>query len=373
MSAKCYVILGAGAAGLSLCHALLKRGVTDDIRILDRKTAFTDDRTWCFWNTAPHPFSHLAAHCWHSWDVIGSDGRRASQHSDHGYACLRGIDFYTYVIEELRRHPNVTIELGCPVENSLPEADFIFDSRPRPIPPGGLTFSQRFFGQFVRTQDPVFDPSRCTLMDFRVPQEQGLHFIYVLPFSPTEALVENTYIQAPSTVAITATQHRAEISAYFSTQFGLEGFTAEREESGAVPMATREGPKRDGNVFFIGTAGGCSKPSSGYAFTRIQQQCRLIADAVAAGTLGSFEEPLTPARFRFFDTVFLQALSDNPSAFPDYFYRLFSRVPPEKLTAFLTETSLWPSDLSIVRSLPLPPFLKAALQAAPLLTRSGLS
>ena len=371
VSAKRYVILGAGAAGLSLCHALLERGVTDDIRILDRKLAFTDDRTWCFWDTAPHPYSHLVSHCWHSWDVIGSDGRRASQHSGRGYGCLRGIDFYTYVLGEIRRYPNVTLELGSPVECTLPDADFIFDSRPRPVPPGGLTFSQRFFGQFVRAQSPTFDPSRCTLMDFQVSQERGLHFIYVLPFSPTEALVENTYIQSPNTQGITATEHKAEISAYLGTQFGLDMFAAEREESGAIPMTTQEGPRRDGNVFFIGTAGGCSKPSSGYTFTRIQQQCRRIADAAAAGTLGSFEEPPTSARFRFFDTVFLQALSDNPGAFPDYFYRLFSRVSPERLTAFLSETSLWPSDLSIVRSLPLPPFLKAALQAVPLLTRSG--
>ena len=373
VSAKHYVILGAGAAGLSLCHALLKRGVTADIVIFDRKPAFTDDRTWCFWDTASHPYSHLISHCWHTWDVVDSDGRRASQQSEHGYACLRGADFYAFVLEEIRRHPNVTIQLNCPVENSLPDADFVFDSRPRPVPPGGLTFSQRFFGQFVRAPKPVFDPSRCTLMDFQVSQERGLHFVYVLPFSSTEALVENTYIQPPSAELITPAQHRSEISAYLSTHFGSSLFCAEREEWGAIPMTTQELPKRDGSHFFIGTAGGCSKPSSGYTFTRIQQQCRRIADAAAAGTLDSFQEPPTPARSRFFDTVFLQALSDNPDAFPDYFYRLFSRVPPETLTAFLSETSPWPSDLPIVRSLPLPPFLRAALRAAPLLRRSGLS
>ena len=373
MSAKRYVILGAGAAGLSLCHALLERGVTDDIVILDRKTAFTDDRTWCFWDTAPHPYSHLISHCWHEWDVVGADGRRASRQSKRGYACLHGRDFYSYVLEEIRRHPNVTLELGCPVENDLPDADFFFDSRPRPVPPGGLTFSQRFFGQFVRAESHTFDPSRCTLMDFRVSQEHGLHFVYVLPFSPTEALVENTYIQAPSAAPMTDAQHRDEIRAYLSTQLGLDTFTAEREEWGAIPMTTQELPSRDGSHFFIGTAGGCSKPSSGYTFTRIQAQCGRIADAAAAGTLSSYREPPTSARFRFFDTVFLQALSDNPGAFPDYFYRLFSHVPPENLTAFLSETSLWPSDLPIIRSLPVPPFLKAALRAAPLLTRSGLS
>ena len=372
MPAKRYVIVGAGAAGLSLCHALLERGVTDEIVILDRKPAFTDDRTWCFWNTVPHPFSHLASSCWNRWEVVGADGRRAVQSSTRGgYACLRGSDFYAYVTEVIRRHPNVTLKLGCPVDAALPDADFVFDSRPRPVPPGGLSFSQRFYGQFVRANTPAFDPARCTLMDFRVSQERGLHFVYILPFSPTEALVENTYIQPLAAENIGAEQHRREISMYLREQWNSGTFTAEREEAGAIPMTTQAFPKRDGRVFFIGTAGGCAKPSSGYTFTRIQAQCRQIADAAAAERLDSFQGAPTSARFRFFDAVFLQALHDHPEAFPGYFARLFSRVPPDTLTAFLSETSLWPSDFHILRALPLRPFLAAALRAAPLLMRSG--
>ncbi len=372
MPAKRYVIVGAGAAGLSLCHALLERGVTDEIVILDRKPAFADDRTWCFWNTVLHPFSHLTSSCWNRWEVVGPDGCRVSQSSARGgYACLRGVDFYAYVTEVIRRHPNVTLKLGCPVDAVLPDADYVFDSRPRRVPLGGLSFSQRFFGQFVRTHTPVFDPARCTLMDFQVSQERGLHFTYILPFSPTEALVENTYIQRYDAKTISAEQHRSEIGAYLREHWGLDTFNAEREEAGAIPMTTQMFPKREGRVFFIGTAGGCGKPSSGYTFTRIQAQCRQIADAAAAGRLDSFQEAPASARFRFFDTVFLQALHDHPEAFPGYFTRLFSRVPPDTLTAFLSETSLWPSDFHILRALPLMPFLKAALRAAPLLTRSA--
>ncbi len=304
--------------------------------------------------------------------MVGTDGHRAAQSLTRGgYACLRGIDFYAYVTEIIRRHPNVTLKLGCPVGDALPDADFIFDSRPRPAPAGGLSFSQRFFGQFVRTDAPAFDPSRCTLMDFRVSQGRGLHFMYVLPFSPTEALVENTYIQPADAGETGAEQHRGEIGVYLRERWGVDTFTAEREEAGAIPMTTQMLSKRDGRVFFIGTAGGCAKPSSGYTFTRIQAQCRQVADAAAAGTLDRFREAPASARFRFFDTVFLQALHAHPEAFPAHFTRVFSRVPPDTLTAFLSETSLWPSDFHILRALPLTPFLKAALRAAPRLMRSG--
>ena len=132
-------------------------------------------------------------------------------------------------------------------------------------------------------------------------------------------------------------------------------------------MTTQPFPRRDGRIWYIGMAGGCSKPSSGYTFTRIQEQCRQIAGAVQTGTLDHFRETAAPPRTRFFDTVFLQALHDDPAAFPGYFHQLFTRVPPDTLTAFLSETSTWTGDFTLLRSLPLRPFLTAALRAVPLL------
>lgn len=374
-----YIILGAGAAGLSLCHALLERGVRDPILLLDRKAAFADDRTWCFWNVHPTPFTNLASHCWHEWDVFDSAGAKAVQTSPAvGYACLRSRDFYAHILEMARRCGNVTLALDSPVQGCRSEADhavveaggaryeadYVFDSR-LPAPPDGDMLTQRFFGQFVRTQAPCFDTTRCTLMDFRVSQAKGLHFLYTLPFSPTEALVEDTYIQDSGAARLTPEEHRAEISVYLASRRGLTDFTVTREESGAIPMTTRPFPKRDGRVFFIGTAGGCTKPSSGYTFLRVQEQCRQLADAAVAGALGGFHEALAPARYRFFDAVFLQVLLDNPAAFPGYFQRLFDRVPPEALTAFLSETGTWHSDSQIIRSLPLGPFLWAAMKSLP--------
>ena len=374
-----YVILGAGASGLSLCCHLLKAGIRDPILILDQKSAFTDDRTWCFWNVRSNPFTDLAIRCWHRWEVRNSDGDAARQESPTlGYTCLRSQDFYDHAQAEIARHDNVTLILGCSIEHVAvsPDrviveangarcaADYIFDSRPK-IVTNRVTnaFAQRFFGQFICTNDPVFDPGRCTLMDFRASQENGLHFFYILPFSPTEALIENTYIQDSEAEGLTSEQHRMEISDYLTQKIGLSSFTVIREEAGAIPMTTQPFPKRIGRHFFIGTAGGCTKPSSGYTFQRIQEQCRQIAEAAAGGTLNRFREQLAPARYRFFDAVFLQVLHNDPGDFPEYFFRLFTRVSPGALTAFLSETSTWRSDLQIMRSLPLVPFLRAAIKS----------
>ena len=107
-----YVILGAGCAGLSLCHYLLERGVDDPILVIDRKEAFADDRTWCFWDVEETPFSHLAARRWSAWEVCAA-GRKVVHTSErYPYLCLTGADFYRAVLGGISDHPNVTVRLG---------------------------------------------------------------------------------------------------------------------------------------------------------------------------------------------------------------------------------------------------------------------
>ena len=47
-----------------------------------------------------------------------------------------------------------------------------------------------FLSQEIEVDRPVFDDSTAILMDFD-DQSHGMHFIYLLPFSPTRALVES--------------------------------------------------------------------------------------------------------------------------------------------------------------------------------------
>src|SRR5690606_16025772 len=85
---------------------------------------------------------------------------------------------------------------GVEIETSAGpiEARVVFDSRPSPSEAAGhITLLQHFEGWHVRVERPAFDPSVATLMDFAAPQDLAIHFLYVLPYSPTEALVEATF------------------------------------------------------------------------------------------------------------------------------------------------------------------------------------
>jgi lycopene beta-cyclase len=58
---------------------------------------------------------------------------------------------------------------------------------------------QHFEGWVIKTKKPSFNSKIGTLMDFRLNQEHGTTFMYVLPTSAKEALVEYTLFSKKST------------------------------------------------------------------------------------------------------------------------------------------------------------------------------
>lgn len=373
-----YVILGAGCAGLSLCYHLLEQGVTAPILILDHKTRFEDDRTWCFWDVEPTPFSHLAIKQWNSWS-IRAQGRHVVQTNErYPYLCLTARDFYRHALETIAAHPNVTLRLGeaaagykelaeetvVATERRAYKARYVLDGRG--LTPGSTLFEearrdstwvpQRFVGLRLRTARPVFDPEVCTLMDFSVEQGRGLRFVYVLPFGACEALVENVYL---SDVDLPLVEHRAEISAYLESVYGLQAdeYVIDGEERGYIPMTDYEFPRRLGErTYSIGMLGGGSRPSTGYTFVRIQRYCRALAAALVHG-----EEPpdrTDSRRFDVLDAVFLRFMLRHPERCPEMYARMFAGVPPESLVRFLTEKSTLADELRLIQALPKTPFLE---------------
>ena len=77
---------------------------------------------------------------------------------------------------------------------------------------------QHFLGQEIEVERPVFDDSTAILMDFRVDQTHGMHFIYLLPFSPTRALVESTLF---STKILEDEFYIDSINQYLSSHYGV--------------------------------------------------------------------------------------------------------------------------------------------------------
>jgi lycopene beta-cyclase len=362
-------ILGAGCAGLSLAAALSVQNTPGRVVLLEPRTSYTRDRTWCFWNTEEHLFSSAISHRWHSWRV-SSGARSALQQSErYGYCHIAGDDFYHSALSMVESAPTQELCLGVTVNSVEPDssglvrietsngcllAREVFDSRPETTRPAPLLV-QRFTGWHIRTAAPRFDPQTVELMRLLPADRPGrVRFLYLLPFSSTEALVEMTYLDAPQLPEPAAER---DLATWLEENAGE--YEVLYSERGALPMTPAVESRTLPHVHAIGIRGGRLKPSSGYGFLRIQRHSRAIAVALAAGS--PVPRTAEPAHYSLMDTIFLHALKAADPA--ELFLSMFGGAEPDALVRFLGETGPLSETLRVAWSLPKLPMLGAALKS----------
>ncbi|MFN4174662.1 MAG: lycopene cyclase family protein, partial [Parachlamydiaceae bacterium] len=274
---KKVLILGAGLSGLSLAYRLSKKDFS--ITLLEKRETYQNDRTWCFWNTSSHPFEDLIDYRWNKWQVNHKGRSKVCTSSAYEYQMISAETFYRELIARLKSQGNVDICLGVEVKDIVKQeksfeaitskgfflADSVYDSRPNVMT--SLLY-QHFHGWHIQIDRPLFDPSKVILMDFDVDQSKGIHFMYVLPFSPFEALVEPTFL---SESPLEKSAYESSLDAYLSSRYGIKAFKIIREEKGVLPLATHFKTSFVPDLKYIGSAGGWMRSSTGYAFLSIQE------------------------------------------------------------------------------------------------------
>jgi lycopene beta-cyclase len=104
-------------------------------------------------------------------------------------------------------------------------------------------------------------------------------------------------------------------------------------------------------VVRLGTAGGATRPSTGYTFAAMQRQARSVAAALLAGA-DPLPPPAYPARHRWMDSVLLRALDRGLVDGPSLFTRLLLGNPPERVLRFLDGDTSPLEELGIMRATP---------------------
>ena len=375
-----YLIVGGGAAGLSLAYHIAQEPLlaSKKVLLIEPEAKEVNDRTWSFWTDEPGMFDGIVAHEWRKIAFRSPGFERVFDLGRYRYQTINGLDYYRFVRRALVDNPQFSFVRGqvSHLENTPAgvrattaegtfSARYAFDSRPPNLakmkqPQKHRYLLQHFVGWEIETETDEFDPAVVEFMDFRGEQQHEARFIYVLPFTPRKALVEYTLFSA---TPLPKAEYEVAIRAYLATTLGVKRYRITAEEVGAIPMTDHPLPAHQGaHIINLGTRGGRAKPSTGYAFKRIQQQsARLVAALAATG-----HPPADPTgdrwQFRLFDTLLLDIMQRRGETTRDIFRQLFERNPVERIFRFLDETTSWADNLRVMNSVSPGPFMRSIAQ-----------
>jgi lycopene beta-cyclase len=370
------VIVGGGLGGLSLAVELA--GVEFSrisVLVLEKRKQYVRDRTWSYWTSQAHRYSHLERRQWKQWLVSlgGLEHHLTSQHCS--YASLDADVFYSAAINTIEASSNVVLQMETTANSIVAygsdesmvtlqngdklRAHVVFDARSPPqLQRHELV--QQFSGWEVQTSHDVFNADEVKLMAFESDMN-GIHFFYVLPYSSQCALVESTWISP----AGWQPDFDTELRQYLAKICGVTPYGVSYREYGVLGLQNKisevSGPVG------LGCSGGALRPSTGYAFidtiTHASKIARSLSDALRTGLTDTWL-PLAFHRSAiddWMDSVFLDVLARNWYQAPKYFMQLFGAVAADDAVAFLTGHATVLQRLRIMRALPTMPFVRSAL------------
>jgi lycopene beta-cyclase len=370
-----FIIAGGGLAGLSLALHLIDSPLRDrSILIVDHADKARNDRTWSYWSNRPTRFDGLACRTWDRLHLAGLAGEMRVPLQRYRYRTIRGGDFYQYARQTLSRLPNVTWQRGTVeaveeggnsgqvlLDRQVVTGDWIFDSTFQRliVQPRDRCYhflKMQFKGWEIETSRSVFDPTAATFLDFRTPQQDAPCFVYVLPFDERHALVEYTVF---SGATLPVREYDAALQAYLQTVLKIEDYRVMRQESGVIPITDRPYARHaQGRIMTIGMRGGRIKPTTGFAFTRVQADSAAIVQSLLKHDQ-PFDVPKDSARYRLYDSLLLDIMEREPERIQSIFAALFKRNSIEQVLRFLDEAApLW-DNVRMFATLPHTPFAHA--------------
>ena len=340
------IIAGGGLAGCLSAMAVARRRPDVDVLLVEQGEKFGGNHTWSFFDTDVAQedrwvLEGISASHWNDHQLrfpkrsrtiaIGYNSIRSEALDAAARATLRPDQYRLASRIERVRPTSLTLEGGEKLQ-----ADAVIDARgPEPMP--GLDLGwQKFVGLTYRFEQP-HGISSPVIMDATVEQFDGYRFVYQLPLSDTELLIEDTYYSTFPILDEGSLRQRIE---EIASTIGSGTVTA--EERGVLPVVQSgdvESLWQGDPVARIGLRGGFFHPTTSYSLPDAVANAALLArqsDFSAAALYRLFRERsqrLWSHRgfFRLLNRMLFRA------AEPTQAYRVlehFYRLPPPIVARF---------------------------------------
>lgn len=367
-----YIFTGSGLSALMTVYEMILSEKFQDksILLLDENPKKANDRTWCFWDNSTL-FDEIVSKKWNTALFANADFQRNLNLNPYKYKMVRGLDFYNMIFEALSKNKNIHFanqkvldfeELGnqCIVKTDVESytCNKIINSIYKPTLVKNQTkyplLQQHFIGWFIKSKEAVFNLETATFMDFSINQKGNTRFMYVLPTSSTEALLEYTLF---SKDILSKEEYESEIENYIQ-KLGITQYEIIEKEQGNIPMTSYKFWKHNTkNIINIGSVGGWTKASTGYTFKNTTKKSKLLVKFLSNET--DFTKFHKTDKFWFYDLLFLDVLFRRNDLGSKVFSALFKKGNPTLIFKFLDEeTSFW-EDFQVIWKCPKGLFIRA--------------
>jgi len=330
------IIVGAGLSGLMTAWRCLSVNEDAQIVIIEASKRIGGDHTWSFnlsdiEKNLQDWLDPFIAHNWPKYDVRFPKYTRTldipycTGHSNSLRACVQPF------IDEGRLH----IRLNTPVKSikagkveletgDVLSAPYALDARGFEDNEDVFLGYQKFVGHVIKTPTP-HGLKNPIIMDATVKQLGGYRFVYCLPYSETEMLVEDTYYTDGA--ELKSQEVDARIKAYIRDNLNINEYSLTRSEKGVLPITLavnyKAGTPLDKNwpaaPNRIGIAGGFYHAVTGYSLPNAVKIADEIAQALKTHT-GKDPESREP-----FSNTFIR-MAQREHLQNERFFRLLNRM-----------------------------------------------
>ena len=279
------IIVGAGLSGLLTAWRCLDVNPELSVMVIEASDKIAGDHTWSFNLTDVDEslrewIKPFIAYQWDSYDVKFP---RRERTLDIAY-CTGNSDTLRACVQPHIESGRLAVKLNTRVKEltSTPvileggeklAAKCVLDARGFEPNENVFLGYQKFVGRTIRTKKP-HGLKRPIIMDATVEQLGGYRFVYCLPFTEHEVLVEDTYYTDGAGLS------ENEVSARVDDYINAKGWGEHellRQEKGVLPITLAV----ENSLFFdkaqIGIRGGFYHAVTGYSFPDALSQADLLA------------------------------------------------------------------------------------------------
>jgi lycopene beta-cyclase len=339
-------IVGGGLSGCLTLHAIRAHFPKAHVTLFEKQRQLCGNHTWCLYDTdipagCSGWFRPLIDHSWPHYEV---DFPEYSRELIYVYHCLRAANLREKTLL-LASQGNVTLhmEAKCQirglkcveVSGEARDFDLVIDCRGWSALPQQCGF-QKFLGLEVEFKKP-HGQLYPKIMDATVDQIDGYRFVYTLPLTATQMLVEDTYYSNGPSIDRVVVQRRLE---QYCEQRGWKIDRILYQEIGSLPIPLERG-KRELQTVSLGAGALRFHAVTGYSLPWLLKDLDQILASLSQGQTANEILTLQKASWKQNSGRELFYLSLNRmffwGAMPEQRYRIlqrFYKFDPELIQRF---------------------------------------